>query len=374
MITDPIGLYIHIPYCVRKCHYCDFCSLPIGADAVPDFYIERLIDELSSYAEHGKIPVSTVYLGGGTPSLLTPEQMGKITSAAKYHFEFAENIEFTIEANPGTVTEDKLKEYRTLGVNRISLGLQSVHDTELSSLGRIHNFDEFLSSYNTARRCGFDNVSVDLMYGLPGQTLTSFTETLRSVIDLAPEHISVYGLILEEGTRFWQIKDRLPLPNEGTECDMYYLAAGLLREAGYSHYEISNYAKPGFESKHNLKYWRAESYIGVGASAASYFLGKRYVNTHSVGAYISGKGLQYGTEEIPDRAGLMFEYAMMRLRLAEGISFSEYKSRFDTDFLLGKKAIVNKLADCGLVSLSNDRLSLTERGFYVSNAILTEIL
>ena len=374
MITDPLGLYIHVPFCVRKCKYCDFCSLPIADKSVPDEYIDRLKDEIEAYSEYGKMPLSTIYIGGGTPSILSAEQLEKICSAIKYHFNFDKNIEFTLEANPGTVTREKLLGYRECGVNRISFGLQSIHDTELSALGRIHTFDDFLDSYNIARECGFDNINIDLMYGIPHQTIASFSKTLEKIISLFPEHISVYGLIVEEGTPFYDLKDKLPLPNEGCECDMYYLACGLLKEAGYSHYEISNYARCGYESRHNLKYWRAENYIGIGTSAASYFCGKRYVNSRSVREYLGQTGLNYHTVEEVDRNCQMFEYAMMRLRLSEGFSLEDYKARFGTDFTLGKRSILNKLCERGLIKIDGGRLFLTERGFYVSNAILTEIL
>lgn len=374
MITSPLGIYVHIPYCVRKCNYCDFCSRGIGCSPVKDEYIDRLISEIRAYGKYGKMSVSTVYFGGGTPSLLSPKQLEKVAFALDLTFDFEKNVEFTLEANPGTLDADKLSAFRSLGVNRLSLGVQSVNSNELSSLGRIHTYDDFLDSYLTARKCGYDNVSVDLMYGIPEMTPFSLRHTLDTVLGLSPEHVSLYGLIIEEGTPFFNMQDRLSLPSVDDECDMYYDSASLLASHGYSHYEISNYARPGFESRHNLKYWRAENYIGFGASAASYFDGKRYVNTKNIDEYISSAGLNYEGEELLNDGERAYEYVMLRLRLREGFSLREYRERFGMDFLTERRELVKRLVASGLAELSDDRFSLTERGFYVSNSILTEIL
>ncbi len=370
---DTVGLYVHIPYCVRKCNYCDFCSLPQGGQSVPDLYVDRLCMELLTYKKEPKIALATIYFGGGTPSLLTPAQMKPIVSCINDVFDLSRVKEFSIEANPGTVTFEKARAYKNIGFNRISLGLQSIHEKEMKTLGRIHSFKEFLETYNTLRSVGFDNINIDLMYGIPYQTKDSFRSTLEKVIALRPEHISAYGLIVEEGTPFYDMRDKLPLPSLDDECDMYYDCCDILAKAGYGHYEISNYAQPGKESLHNLIYWNMDSYIGVGASAHSYFCGKRYFNTSNVDDYILGNGICDGAEELsPDDQA--YEYAMLKLRLKEGFSLDEYRERFDRDFLEGKEELIEHMTESGLVLLSDGRLSLSEQGFYLSNSILVEIL
>ncbi len=374
MITDPIGLYVHIPYCIKKCGYCDFCSLPTSAGCVSNLYIDRLVREINEYRSFGETAVSTVYFGGGTPSLLQPEQLSKIVSALKDVFDFGKDIEFTVEANPGTVSLDKLFSYKEIGVNRISIGVQSFDDGELKALGRIHNKTDAIRAYNTVRDAGFDNVSIDLMYGIPNQTRESFLSTLEEAVSLSPEHISVYGLILEEGTPLYNNRDSLILPNEDEECDMYYTASELLKSHGYIHYEISNYAKDTRESKHNLKYWQAREYIGLGAAAASYFLGRRYSNTDSVCEYMNGCGIGYYSVEEQTLDDASFEYAMMHLRLRDGFSLEDYRSRFGCDFQEGREEILGRFKELSLLDISEGRIKLTERGFYVSNSILAELI
>ncbi len=371
MATDSLGLYVHIPYCVRKCNYCDFCSLPNGRGEVPKEYINALCDEISSYK--GKVcrSLDTVYFGGGTPSLLTSEQISEIMSVLRSSFEISDGAELTFEANPGTVNQDNAQAFKSAGFNRASLGLQSIHENEMKKLGRIHNFQDFLKTYSLLRSSGFDNINVDLMYGIPYQTKDSFRQTLEKVIELSPEHISSYGLIIEEGTPFYSEKDSLLIPTQDDECDMYDLACKILANAGYEHYEISNYAKAGRRSRHNLLYWNFKDYIGVGAAAHSFLSGKRFYNTSDVSEYIRGSSLHCYEENDADSA---YEYAMLKLRLKDGFLLSEYESRFGTHFLSGKEDVIDALVKAGLIIIDNGRISLTERGFYVSNSILTEIL
>ena len=373
MTTDKLGIYVHIPYCVRKCNYCDFCSLPKGKMGVPDEYVSHLCDEISSYAGREERDVDTLYFGGGTPSLLTPEQMGRIVNAIHSVFKISSFAEITFEANPGTLTREKAEAFYKLGFNRVSLGLQSIHEIEMKKLGRIHTFDDFLSSYRMLREVGFDNISVDLMYGIPHQTKDSFTETLRCVIELSPEHISSYGLMVEEGTPFYDERDTLPLPSLDVECDMYDIAARLLAYAGYEHYEISNYAKPGYRSRHNSLYWNLGEYIGFGAAAHSFYGGARFYNPNDVDEYLSssknGDNSSYESD-----VDIAYEYAMLKLRTKDGFSLSEYKSRFGVSFTKGKEDILHRLEREGLITLSNGKIALTERGFYLSNSILIEIL
>ncbi len=373
MATDITGLYVHIPYCKRKCNYCDFCSLPSTDGDVPNEYIDALTSEIRSYKREDKIRLSTVYFGGGTPSLLSPSDMARIVFAIRESFDLSEVSEFTFEANPGTLTSQKALAYKLLGFNRVSMGLQSIHENEMKILGRIHNFGNFQASFNILRDAGFENINVDLMYGIPEQTLDSFKATLDTVCAMSPEHISAYGLIVEEGTPLHGSIRRLPLPTQDEECDMYELCCDTLRSNGYSHYEISNYARQGFESKHNLIYWHTDAYIGVGASAHSYFGGCRYSNTDSVDEYIYG--VRRAVQPLPLTASeRKYEYVMLGMRLAEGISTSDYKSRFGETFAEDKREYLNMLERIGLAEFTDGRFRLTERGLYLSNSILAEIL
>ncbi len=374
MKTKPIGLYVHTPLCIRKCNYCDFCSYPEASVEWREKYIDTLCAEIDGYKDRN-ISVDTVFFGGGTPSLLTPNEFEKITSHINKSFEVLPEAEFTLEANPKTLTRENLSAYMSMGVNRLSIGVQSIHENELKTLGRIHNLADFLDSYTLARECGIKNINLDLMYGIPLQTKESFNKTLDTVISLSPSHLSLYGLILEEGTPFYDKRAALPLPSEDTECDMYYLALKKLKSAGYSHYEISNYAKPGYECRHNLKYWRDESYIGVGVSAYSYFNSERYGNSSLISEYLSENREKYSYREKIDRNDEAYEFVMLGLRLAEGISLSEYKSKFDFDFITSARLpIIKKYNDLCMLKISNDRLYLTDKGFYISNSILTDIL
>lgn len=374
MATDRLGLYVHIPYCVKKCNYCDFCSLPTGANGVSDAYVRRLCDEIGEYRDLVTSPLSTVYFGGGTPSLLTPLQLERIVDTIHSVFDILPGAELSFEANPGTVTEEIGSSFRSAGFNRVSLGLQSIHEKEMKILGRIHNLEDFDMAYSILRRVGFDNINVDLMYGIPHQTPESFRATLEYVCAVAPEHVSAYGLIVEEGTSFYRNRESLNLPDADTESDMYELCKSVLASHGYSHYEISNYARPGYESRHNLLYWRMDDYIGVGASAHSFYRGKRYFNTDNVPEYIDSVGIGYTDAKITDREDEMYEYAMLALRLREGLSLTDYEARFGISFLEGKQKLANRLIREGLCEIKDGRFSLTERGFYVSNSILVEIL
>ena len=371
-MTDTIGLYIHIPFCVRKCNYCDFCSVARD-DELIERYVDALCDEASSYKRSPKIRVDSVFFGGGTPSLLSPLQIAKINSAIRRAFDISADAEITAEINPGTVTREKLSAFFTAGVNRLSIGFQSMHENEQKMLGRIHNLADFCEAYDIAREVGFENINVDVMYGIPEQTLDSFEKTLSFVINRAPEHISCYGLIVEPCTPFYDKRDELPLPDEDTECDMYELACRMLSDAGYEHYEISNYARRGFYCKHNLKYWHDEEYIGIGLSAHSYYLGERLYTTSDFAEYFLKSGANYQYRE-RNTGRDAFEYAMLALRLAEGISLIKYEALFGTPFTRGREHIIKKYRDAGLLNVSSASISLTERGFYLSNTILAELI
>lgn len=372
MTTKSYGLYIHIPFCAQRCNYCDFCSSVGRRYEDIDLYISRLETEIYSYKQAPKIMLDTIYFGGGTPSLLDTAQVHRILSAVHSVFDIDEDAEVSLEANPGTITRSKANAYHSMGINRISMGLQSIHENELKILGRIHDYGDFCTSYYTLRETGFDNINIDLMYGIPDQTQGSFASTLEQVISLMPEHISAYGLIVEPGTPFYEHRASLNIPEEEDECAMYYLAAERLREAGYDHYEISNYAREGRQSRHNLKYWRDEEYIGVGASAYSYYGGTRYGNTSSIDDYLAG--ITVVDRENITKCDMSYEYAMMRLRLREGFSLSEYEQIFGKSFVTNKEPQIADYLRYGLISLDDDRISLTEKGFYVSNTILGELL
>lgn len=371
MKTDFLGLYVHIPFCVKKCAYCDFCSFPPDKFTDREKYVEALCDEILEYKAQG-IALDTVFFGGGTPSLLTPSEFGKIFDAIEESFKISPDAEITMEANPKTLTRENAISYISRGVNRFSLGLQSIHQNELKILGRIHLYSDFVDSYNLLRDLEIKNINVDLMYGIPEQTQASFSDTLTTVSALKPEHISLYSLILEEGTPLYSMRDSITFPDEDCDCDMYFSAVNMLSSLGYRHYEISNYAISGKESRHNLKYWHDEEYIGVGLSAYSYFNGGRYGNTDNMESYLKGER-KTSSEQI-DVSSEAYEYVMLSLRLADGFSLDEYKSRFSEDFIESRRDAIKQLIDNGYAEIRDGNLSLTDRGMYVSNAILTELI
>lgn len=374
MTTKPIGLYVHIPFCKSKCAYCDFVSFSGAIEEYGEQYTKALVREIYSYKRDPKIKADTVFFGGGTPTVLPTEFFREIVTAIRDAFEIMPDTEFTLEANPKTLTDEKLSAYTSLGVNRISLGLQSFCEKELKILGRIHNFDDFCTSYEMCKKYGISNINVDVMYALPTQSAGTLARTLSEVIALSPTHVSAYSLILEEGTALHRDREKLVFPTEDEECEMYELITDRLARAGYSHYEISNYARAGYESRHNLKYWRDEEYIGLGLAAHSYFDRKRYSNPETFSEYFSLCGREYLQCENIDADTQAYEYAMMRLRLSEGFSLSEYKELFGRDFLSGKEAYISSLIKNGYLTVSNKRIALTEKGFYVSNEILCRIL
>lgn len=374
MTTDKIGLYLHIPFCLRKCSYCDFSSFSNVDSDTRAGYIAALVREIQTYKRDERIALNSVFFGGGTPSLLEPNELVKIHRAIEDTFDLDGDTEYTLEANPKTLSPDKLKAYIECGVNRISIGMQSIHENELKILGRIHSYDDFLKAYNMVSDAGINNINVDVMYSIPEQTPDSLRATLSAVASLRPTHISAYSLIIEENTPFYNQRDTLPLPSELEENKMYAILCDRLARWGYNHYEISNYARCGFESRHNLKYWRAEEYIGVGLSAYSYFNRHRYGNTSDLSEYLSENQRNYIYEEYIDRKSAEYEYAMLRLRLSEGFSLSDYQSRFGKSFLLGRREKIDEYIKMGYMKEEDGRISLTERGFYVSNTILSDLL
>ena len=381
MEKKELELYIHIPFCVRKCHYCDFLSAP-SDETTRERYVQALCNEIVSYKYMAAgYEVSTIFFGGGTPTLLSAEQFERIIRAVSATF-MGGNVEFTVECNPGTLTEELLSCLKRLGVNRLSIGLQSAKNAELKLLGRIHSYEEFLESFRLARAAGFDNINVDLMQALPGQTVQSFRDTLEKVIALQPEHISAYSLIIEENTRFyeWYGEDSDKLPSEDTERDIYKMTQAVLREAGYLQYEISNYAKSGYECRHNCGYWTGNEYLGLGLGASSYIDETRFEQTDNLATYLAG--YSDGADCTPERKNShslskeeqMEEFMFLGLRLCAGISRREFAKRFGTDYESVYGNVTAQLVGQGLLQEEGDVLRLTELGRDLSNRVLAEFL
>ena len=375
----PLGLYIHVPFCRSKCEYCDFYSLGGGLnnDAM-DLYLQAVLAHIkeTSLRVSGYV-VDTVYFGGGTPSFFGADGLVRILAEIDRRFQLDTNAEITLEANPDTVTAESMAKLRRAGFNRISIGVQTDEDAKLKALGRPHTYKQAQMAVSYARRAGFQNISVDLMFGLSNQTREQWMATLRHVLDLKPDHISCYGLKVEPGTPLYEYREGANLPDDDTQADMYFYAVQTLEEMGYGQYEISNFARPGMECRHNLKYWTGEPYLGFGPAAASDFGGKRFTAEANLDRYVTGI-LEQGTilsecDQIPlrERAG---EYLMLRLRTAYGIEENEYKQRF----LLPFEPLEELLAMYEKRGLSqkeeNGRWRLTPRGFMVSNSILVQLL
>ena len=369
-----LGLYIHIPFCRTKCLYCDFCSFVSRDVDEREQYVLALLNEINTRSTREYL-VDTIYFGGGTPSLLSTDQIGRILSSVRENFVVDDDVEITLECNPLTHLDDG-REYfahlRSLGVNRLSIGIQSAMDSELKLIGRRHSFNEAKKTFSDARESGFDNISIDLMFGIPSQTVESLKISLDEFLSLGAEHISIYSLQLEEGTPLHKMQDRYDFADDDMAADMYEMINSTMNGAGYCHYEISNYAKDGKESRHNSKYWILEEYLGLGLSAHSDFSDKRSENTCIMEDYLVGKYLS--NEKKIDASEREFEYIMLGLRMKNGISKSEFFSRFGVDFdqKYGKK--IENLAKMGYFSKNNERLALSESGFEVSNMILAQIL
>lgn len=371
MRNEPLGLYVHIPFCLRKCRYCDFCSVADATQSLRQRYVGRLLAEIESYRRVPRLAADTVFFGGGTPSLLSGEQMRCIMDALRAVFDIAPDAEITAEANPATLTHEKLSAYRAVGINRISLGLQSINENEQKILGRIHTSDDFYESIQMARAHGLENINVDIMYGIPDQTEESFLRTVDAVLSQKPTHISAYSLILEEGTPLYAMQSSLSFPDEETELRMHESLCERLRANGFSRYEISNFCLNGYACRHNMKYWTMQPYIGFGAAAHSYFNGMRYANVTDVEAYINGALPQVTRVSPEDEA---YEYAMLGLRTSAGISLDAYERRFGKSFASGREDVLTRLASMGYLVWDRERVYFTERGLYVSNSLLTEIL
>ncbi len=380
-----LQLYIHIPFCVKKCEYCDFLSFSAN-DVMRSSYVQALVEELNFYGQkyHDRL-ISTIFVGGGTPSFLSEQLMAQIFDAVYRNFTVSEDAEITIECNPGTVIDGKLRSYREMGINRLSIGLQSANNEELKVLGRIHTFEQFLQTYDKARNYGFFNINVDLMSSLPNQTAESFLKSLKKVVRLKPEHISAYSLIIEEGTLFYEKyekdvrrrEDGLQtkiLPNEEEEYQTTKRTRELLQAEGYHWYEISNFAKKGKECKHNIGYWKRADYLGVGLGAASLIENIRYTNVDDIFQYMKAPKEAVNQSEVIERMAQMEEFMFLGLRMTEGFLRQEFENEFGAaiDGIYGE--ILKQLQTEGLLLQNEGRIRLTEQGIDVSNYVLSQFL
>ena len=370
----PLELYVHIPFCVRKCQYCDFLSGP-SDEETKDRYIEALLKEIRA-AEHTEdYEIVSVFIGGGTPSALKAEAIASIMRTLQEQFFFCEDAEVTIEANPGTVDLEKLTIYRNVGINRLSLGLQSTDAEELKLLGRIHSYEEFLKSYEWAREAGFSNINIDLMFAIPGQTGEAWRQHLYQVAELNPEHISAYSLIIEEGTPF--AEQNLDLPDEDTEYQMYEDTAEILERYGYRQYEISNYAKQGYMCRHNAGYWQRREYLGFGLGASSLYRGMRFLNTRRMQEYLKeSRNPDQIRKDVTvlSRNERIEEFMFLGLRMTEGISEKKFEENFDVRLMDVYGDILQKYEETGFMEHIETKWRLTRKGIHVSNHILAEFL
>ena len=368
----PLELYVHIPFCVRKCQYCDFLSGP-SDEETKDRYIEALLKEIRA-AEHTEdYEIVSVFIGGGTPSALKAEAIASIMRTLQEQFFFCEDAEVTIEANPGTVDLEKLTIYRNVGINRLSLGLQSTDAEELKLLGRIHSYEEFLKSYEWAREAGFSNINIDLMFAIPGQTGEAWRQHLYQVAELNPEHISAYSLIIEEGTPF--AEQNLDLPDEDTEYQMYEDTAEILER--YGQYEISNYAKQGYMCRHNAGYWQRREYLGFGLGASSLYRGMRFSNTRRMQEYLKeSRNPDQIRKDVTvlSRNERIEEFMFLGLRMTEGISEKKFEENFDVRLMDVYGDILQKYEETGFMEHIETKWRLTRKGIHVSNHILADFL
>ena len=392
---EELSLYIHIPFCVRKCGYCDFLSAPADEKA-RDRYVQALLMEIERYqgTETADRKIKTLYIGGGTPSILSVDQLDCIMQKIKYTFNFCDDIEASMEMNPGTASKEECRALYQMGINRLSIGLQSTNDMELKTLGRIHSYEDFINTYTWCREAGFQNINVDLMAALPYQTVESYTTGLRKIIRLAPEHISAYSLILEEGTPFYQKYNSgcYPLPDEEQERLMYRETEQILAQAGYERYEISNYAKKGYACRHNLVYWQGGDYLGLGLGSSSYMDGVRFHNTNDLDTYVNQGAYVEDREELSVQAK-MEEFMFLGLRVMAGVSGTEFEKRFGKTMEDVYGDVLRKHEEEGLLQIERkedrkeaaaaepakgktniEKVMLTTKGVDVSNYVFADFL
>ena len=381
MNKKELELYIHIPFCVRKCSYCDFLSAP-ATEQTREAYMAALFAEIGGRAkDYSDRTVTSIFIGGGTPSLLSGEQIGQLMDRIREQFAMAQDAEITMEVNPGTASAEKLRNFYTAGINRLSIGMQSAQAEELKNLGRIHDFEGFCQVYREAVEAGFTNINVDIMSGLPGQTLASYRDTLEKVLHLEPmpQHISAYSLIVEEGTPFAAMAERgeLPLPEEETERAMYEETIEVLAKYGFHRYEISNYAKAGCECRHNEGYWQRKDYLGLGLGAASLLGKERFSNTSDMQEYLKNSSAPEKirkNRELLTREDEMAEFMFLGLRMTQGVSKKEFQEYFGTAIENIYGEVLKKYKKQGLLLEESGRIFLSREGIHVSNAVMADFL
>lgn len=375
-----LELYVHIPFCVKKCNYCDFLSAP-ASERTYDAYVSRLLAEIGAaglaYKADG---VTSVFIGGGTPSVLSAAQMRQLLRRLKDSFPVLPDAEITVECNPGTLDAEKLQAYYEAGVNRLSIGLQSADEKELRMLGRIHTFEQFVQNYELARKTGFKNINVDIISAIPGQKINDYRQTLLKVTALKPEHISAYALIIEEGTPFYEQmrRDLLQLPSEEVDRQMYQMTKDLLRQSGYERYEISNYARPGFECRHNTGYWLRKNYLGIGLGAASCIENVRFANIADLSGYLKTDAADLPhvyaqREELSERAQ-MEEFMFLGLRLMRGVSAEDFQKQFSLTMESVYGEVIQKQLNQKLIKQTKTGYCLTDYGIDISNYVMAEYL
>ena len=377
-MSGGMELYLHIPFCVRKCAYCDFLSFPAGKEQQRQYAV-RLMEDIDAMGKkYGEIPVETIFIGGGTPSALDSGLIVTIMEHVKHAFRITDDAEISMEANPGTVTREKLSDYRRAGINRLSFGLQSADNRELKLLGRIHTWEEFLESFALARGCGFTNLNIDLMSALPGQTCASWKDTLKRVTDLDPEHISAYSLIIEAGTPFGEQygseEGQKLLPDEDSEREMYHETKRFLKSCGYERYEISNYAKPGRRCRHNIGYWTGVPYLGLGLGASSYMDGCRFTVTSDMKQYLHEMPGRFTDIEKLTKKDMEEEFFYVGLRMTDGVSLTEFKNRFGVSAGEVYPGRMEEFVKEKAAVFRDDRFVLTDYGLDVSNYIMAQFL
>ncbi len=367
-----IGVYVHIPFCKRKCYYCDFISF-CEKDELQEKYINTVIQEIEDFFNLNKnVKIKTIYIGGGTPSFIDGKYIEKIMNI----FNKENVVEATIEVNPGSASLEKLKKYKECGINRLSIGLQSTEDRLLKKIGRIHNYNDFLATYNLAREVGFDNINVDLMIGLPGQTIEDVKSSLNKVINLNPSHISVYSLIVEENTIIYNLieQNKIVLPDEELERNMYWYVKNYLELGGYEHYEISNFAKNEKKSLHNWDCWNQKEYVGFGASAHSYLNRKRFCNIGVLEEYIKDFKNTKEVQEVQSFYETKQEYMLLGLRKIKGVCISDFKNKFGENPIFLFKNELNKLIEEDLLEITTNNIKLTNKGLDFANLVWEEFV
>ena len=372
-MKQKIGIYVHIPFCKQKCLYCDFVSFEGIIERV-EKYIEILKQEILENAKKAEnYIVTTIYMGGGTPSYIESKFIVDILETIKKNYTIKKDAEITIEVNPGTVTKEKLEDYKRVGINRLSIGLQSTNNEILKEIGRIHTYEDFLETYKLVKKVGFQNINVDLMLALPKQTYKDLQKSLEQVIKLSPKHISLYSLILEKGTKLEKLveQESIILPEEEIERKMYWDTKKVLEDNGYIHYEISNFAKEGYESKHNLNCWNQEPYLGFGISAHSYYNKTRYSNVANLNKYGVQPKIIY---EIQSKQDEQKEYMMLGLRKISGVSISDFKNKFIQNPIYLFRKELDKLVKENLLEIDEDRIKLTNRGLDLANLVWEEFV